>query len=1080
MAVLTTNFPTALDDTISLAAMNNRASTTLDGAHDNVETTIQVASTSGLASAGAVSIGDDIIYYSALNPATTIASGSNGVSLPTGTINVASTTNFRSAGKISVTTSGGAQTVTYTGKTGTTFTGCTGGTGSMSTGGAVSQTAVYGGSRNADSATAASHTDGEPVQQRIIRAHFTALRGAIIATETKIGSGASTPASGQFFKGTGTGTSGWSALTSGEVTTALGYTPPSGTGTGGTYTKWTGSGAVGNALLTESGSILALTGGFTITASTSSTRPLLLTAAASQSASLLETKDNAGLLELAVQSGSSARLTLLASAASLIHLMDQYGDNTTSPQVVMRKGLNTSASPSAVTADATIFRLAGRGYAASDFSGDVAGIDFKAAETFTGSAQGTYLVFYTTPTGTTSITEAMRLTGDKQLGINASPTATSPSNAQLLLQPKVAAYKGVVVRGATSQSGNAFEYQNSSTTALTYIDSTGSFYSAGTNPHTFDAGVSQFDSSSWASSFLRVGKNLNAAGTSTAGSANQNGLEVQLSITGATSSANGYEKTGILTRIRTLDPSDTQLRDAVGIDARGIIGAGNTVGRVWGVYGEATVESGADGLAYAGELFITNNATTDQSTVGTTTSKYGLHFVAAGSQHSTAAMWIHNSGATKWHRGLYADSTSLVDTFLELSGSLFSVTAAGALSAVSAAIGNPTSYTNTKLNVGGTTTLGAGDPAGIVLSPAITTSQDGRAIITSQCDVTPGAALGTLYGLLFIPTLRGTEGVTTKTLGNLAGVFARGDTNADYDAAITSVVNFWAAGTSHSGGGTITNLYGYYCDINSGIARVTNSYAFYAAGSASSFFNGGITLGTPLAIANGGTGQTSAIAAFNALSPLTTKGDLLVNDGTNDIRLAVTATNGQVIAADSAQTAGIKWTDPQAATAVRVPLGFAMATTSTATVFISNSSYAYYLGKATSAYTTCTVVTNVKTAVVTSITYAEVAIATGAFSHNGAATLTRRGFTDVSATYNSTGVKKTTITLSGVNIGDDLWVIFSSQATTPYQLEQITAVDRTASGIVQFKAATRPSTMSAATAFAVDSAVVPGYCSVAI
>lgn len=68
---------------------------------------------------------------------TTIAAGSNGVALPTGTINVASTTGFPASGNILVTTSNGPQYVTYTGTTGTSFTGCTGGTGTMSTGGAV-------------------------------------------------------------------------------------------------------------------------------------------------------------------------------------------------------------------------------------------------------------------------------------------------------------------------------------------------------------------------------------------------------------------------------------------------------------------------------------------------------------------------------------------------------------------------------------------------------------------------------------------------------------------------------------------------------------------------------------------------------------------------------------------------------------------------------------------------------------------------------------------------------------------------------------------------------------------------------
>ena len=48
--------------------------------------------------------------------------------------------------------------------------------------------------------------------------------------------------------------------------------------------------------------------------------------------------------------------------------------------------------------------------------------------------------------------------------------------------------------------------------------------------------------------------------------------------------------------------------------------------------------------------------------------------------------------------------------------------------------------------------------------------------------------------------------------------------------------------------------------------------------------------GTALPIANGGTGQTTAAAAFNALSPVTTTGDLIIGNGTNSAtRLAIGA-----------------------------------------------------------------------------------------------------------------------------------------------------------------------------------------------
>jgi len=69
--------------------------------------------------------------------------------------------------------------------------------------------------------------------------------------------------------------------------------------------------------------------------------------------------------------------------------------------------------------------------------------------------------------------------------------------------------------------------------------------------------------------------------------------------------------------------------------------------------------------------------------------------------------------------------------------------------------------------------------------------------------------------------------------------------------------------------------------------------------------------GTTIAIANGGTGQASKTAAYDGLSPNTTKGDIEVFNGTNNVRLAV-GSNTQVLTADSAQAEGVKWAAPAA------------------------------------------------------------------------------------------------------------------------------------------------------------------------
>lgn len=61
-----------------------------------------------------------------------------------------------------------------------------------------------------------------------------------------------------------------------------------------------------------------------------------------------------------------------------------------------------------------------------------------------------------------------------------------------------------------------------------------------------------------------------------------------------------------------------------------------------------------------------------------------------------------------------------------------------------------------------------------------------------------------------------------------------------------------------------------------------------------------------LPIANGGTGQITKTAAFDALSPLSTKGDLLGFDGTHNVRFP-TGTEGQTLVARAAGASGLAW-----------------------------------------------------------------------------------------------------------------------------------------------------------------------------
>lgn len=61
-----------------------------------------------------------------------------------------------------------------------------------------------------------------------------------------------------------------------------------------------------------------------------------------------------------------------------------------------------------------------------------------------------------------------------------------------------------------------------------------------------------------------------------------------------------------------------------------------------------------------------------------------------------------------------------------------------------------------------------------------------------------------------------------------------------------------------------------------------------------------------LALAQGGTGETTATPAFDALAPTTTKGDVIAHNGSDNVRLAA-GTNDWVLTADSTAAAGVEW-----------------------------------------------------------------------------------------------------------------------------------------------------------------------------
>lgn len=116
------------------------------------------------------------------------------------------------------------------------------------------------------------------------------------------------------------------------------------------------------------------------------------------------------------------------------------------------------------------------------------------------------------------------------------------------------------------------------------------------------------------------------------------------------------------------------------------------------------------------------------------------------------------------------------------------------------------------------------------------------------------------------------------------------------------VVSQWASGQSYVQNQLIVDSSKLY-------QCVTNhtSGATFAGDSA---YWSGIEPAGLVDISAGGTGQTTATAAFDALAPTTTAGDIVVHNGTDNVRQGI-GSDGQVLVVDTSQTNKLKWTNLQ-------------------------------------------------------------------------------------------------------------------------------------------------------------------------
>ncbi|AFY01050.1 cell wall surface anchor family protein [Bdellovibrio bacteriovorus str. Tiberius] len=180
-----------------------------------------------------------------------------------------------------------------------------------------------------------------------------------------------------------------------------------------------------------------------------------------------------------------------------------------------------------------------------------------------------------------------------------------------------------------------------------------------------------------------------------------------------------------------------------------------------------------------------------------------------------------------------------------------------------------------------------------------------------------GALVGDVSGTQGATVVDKIKGVEVDAIAPTAGEvlkFVGGKWTPAADTSNSGTITNVIAGTGLTGGGTSGAVI-----LNVDGSAVTNLNP--------------ANLSAAVPVNKGGTGQTTATAGFNALSPLTTKGDIIARDATGSTRLGV-GSNGQILAADNAEATGLKWITPNAGTVTTVsasaPLAVATASTTPA------------------------------------------------------------------------------------------------------------------------------------------------------
>jgi hypothetical protein len=148
-------------------------------------------------------------------------------------------------------------------------------------------------------------------------------------------------------------------------------------------------------------------------------------------------------------------------------------------------------------------------------------------------------------------------------------------------------------------------------------------------------------------------------------------------------------------------------------------------------------------------------------------------------------------------------------------------------------------------------------------------------------------------------------------------IYASGTaTNVPLAANLTSSANGAELALNYADGKLYYKNSAGAVTLLAGVGAAVSTISFGSTGlTPATATSGAVTVAGTLAIANGGTGQTTASTAFNALSPITTAGDLILGNGTNSAtRLAIGAST--YVLTSNGTTAS--WSAPSSGTVTAV------------------------------------------------------------------------------------------------------------------------------------------------------------------